>query len=77
MNTDSPSAPTQPKERKSSRVATISRKQTEAREKLHDAELDETLETLQSEEISQESSQTASSSETSSEADKKKTKKKS
>ena len=75
MNTESPAPPTQPKERKSSRVATSPRK---TKEKLHDAELDETLETLQSEEASQESSQAAtSSSETSSESSKKKSKKKS
>ena len=61
MDTDSPKAPTPPRERKSSRVATISRKNAERESGNPNAELnlDETVET---EEIS---SNTASSSETS------------
>ena len=72
---ESPAPPTQPKPRKSSRVATSPRK---TKEKLHDAELDETLETLETEQASGTSASQAetSSSETSSESSKKKSKKK-
>ena len=74
MNTDSPTAPTPPRERKSSRVATISRKNAERESGNPNAELnlDETIET---EELN--SSNTASSSETSDSSSDKKTKKKS
>ena len=74
MNTDSPTAPTPPKERKSSRVAPISRKNAERESGNPNAELnlDETIET---EELN--SSNTASSSETSDSSSDKKTKKKS
>ena len=70
MNTDSPTAPTPPRERKSSRVATISRKNAERESGNPNAELnlDETVET---EEVS---SNTASSSETSESEPKKKKK---
>ena len=73
MNTESPTAPTSPKERKSSRVATISRKNAERESGNPNAELN-LDETIEAEEVS---SNTASSSETSDSSSDKKTKKKS